>query len=191
MATNAPENIHETLKVITQKAVADSLGGVARGFPLAVTENEAIRDGEVVSPYCTYGLITGENIKILVKIHYSSNSFKGVVSGDFNDSKAMKARTSMTKELCNVMSGKLKTSLSEMGVVLGQSLPMMIDALDEVIAPVQKGYPSQLAWKASWGDGSLVASFHWQEQNLKLVPVVSGDSGTAEGSGDSSGIELF
>lgn len=191
MASSASGYVHETLKVITQKAVADSLGSVARGSPLAVAENDAIRDGEVVSPYCTYGLITGENIKILVKIHYSSTSFKGVVQGDFNDSKALKARTSMTKELCNVMSGKLKSSLSGMGVVLGQSLPMMIDALDEVIAPVQKGYPSQVAWKASWGDGSLVASFHWQEQKLKLEPVVSEDPGAAAGSGDASGIELF
>jgi hypothetical protein len=191
MVVSASEYVHETLKVVTQKAVADSLSSVVRGSPLSVTESKTIRDGEVVSPYCTYGLITGENIKILVKIHYSSTSFRGVVPGGFNDSRALKARASMTKELCNVMSGRLKTSLSGMGVVLGQSLPMMIDALDEVIAPVQKGYPSQIAWMASWGDGSLVASFHWQEQNLKLDPSISGDSGAAPGSSDSSGIELF
>ncbi|NBW80636.1 hypothetical protein EBR21_02675 [bacterium] len=179
-----------TFTSLCRRALESTVGHMVRTNAWSISETKPPRIGEVPLPQCVYALVSGDQIKILVKLHFSGRSRLMPQRADMTSGRADHQNEMAFREVCNVLAGRLKAELSEKGLVLGQSLPVAVDALDEILNPVQEGYPDQAAWRIDAGDGQMLATFHWQVNGEEIDRALE-NAGSSVPPDNSGAIELF
>ncbi|MEY4065055.1 MAG: hypothetical protein RIR26_1263 [Pseudomonadota bacterium] len=184
------EGTQTIIASLCKRALESTVGHIARSSATAIHESKPPRVGEMPLPNCVYALVSGDQLKILVKLHFSGRSKLLLQRSENAGNRSAYQNETAFREVCNVLAGRLKSELSERGLVLGQSLPVAVDALDEILNPVQVGYSDEAAWRIEAGDGVVLATFHWQVSGDDVGQALQrvGQSPTSDSSGS---IELF
>jgi hypothetical protein len=102
------------------------------------TKIDAFSYGERVAIF----LISGREIRITLKIHYSPSECQGLaefkkVGMDADGHPDPEAAQSLFSELANILAGSIKRELLDLGYVVGISLPIAASAYDEILSSDQ------------------------------------------------------
>lgn len=184
------EGTERIIASLCRRALESTVSNIARVSANSIHEAKPPRVGEMPLPHCVYALVSGDQLKILVKLHFSGRSRLLPQRTENTSSRSAYQNETAFREVCNVLAGRLKSELSEKGLVLGQSLPVAVDALDEILNPVQVGYPDEAAWRIEAGEDVVLATFHWQVSGDDVGQALQSVS-QAPASDNSGSIELF
>ncbi|RZA14073.1 MAG: hypothetical protein EOP10_28650 [Proteobacteria bacterium] len=109
---------------------------------LRIAQDEFEIDGKLAADQFVYGdrvvlfLVSGKELKVTLKIHYSPSDVESLVPQKLKEAAASKdfAISSYFSELGNLIAGSLKASFLDMGYVVGISLPINASCYDEMIS---------------------------------------------------------
>lgn len=140
---NSEENdidvIKEKLKEIIRQAAESRTRVHARDDNFALVErSNNTKIGQIQGNWMSLILITGDPLKITLKLHFSHTDIKNLIhpfysaesANDISDQQSM----DFIKELSNLTAGYLEQAFSEMSVPLGISLPLATRGYYEIFS---------------------------------------------------------
>ena len=137
-------------------------------------------------------LVSGDGIEVNFKTHFMME--------DARKYAALKLKQDVVpdylvidyiKEFCNLVAGKVRTSLEDSGLMLGQSLPFAIQGFNEMFYPRNGGNSIVEAWTISASCGQLMCSALVRILNNDVLPFVEKTAYVEQYGKESGTIEIF
>ena len=133
------ENIKDKLKDVIRQAAESRTRVHARDDNFTLLEiSENIQIGQIQGNWMSLILITGEPLKITLKLHFSHNDIKVLIQpfygaqscSEISDKQSM----DFVKELSNLIAGYLEQAFLGMNIPLGISLPLATRGYYEIFS---------------------------------------------------------
>ena len=133
------DDIKDKLKDIIRQAAESRTRVHARDDNFTLVEvPEKIRIGQIQGNWMSLILITGEPLKVTIKLHFSHKDIKSLIhpfygaetASEISDKQSM----DFVKELSNLTAGYLEQAFAEMSVPLGISLPLATRGYYEIFS---------------------------------------------------------
>lgn len=147
-----------------------------------------ITDSVVKSYWMAYILISGNQIKLDFKVHYSSKEMLALMSSMFWETPS-KISTALVddcmKEYCNLTAGAVKLMLKEAEIDCGFSIPLVTRGFDEVwFKKLNEENTLQLCWKIAWSSGHVYISIACHLTDWSMLSYISPNEPAQDDSGD-------
>lgn len=131
------EQIKQKITELIRHAAEARIRDHSREDDFALTELNRT-PGQVLGNWMSIILVTGEAVRITIKLHFSNEQAKAISHNVYGVSSANEVSdikaTDFVKELCNLTAGYLVQIFEEMSIPLGISLPLCTRGFYEVFA---------------------------------------------------------
>lgn len=154
---------------------------------IEVAESHIV-DSAVKSYWMAYILISGHQIKLDFKVHYSSKEMFALMSQVFEESSS-KVSTALVddcmKEYCNLTAGAIKLMLKEAEIDCGFSIPLVTRGFDEIwFKKLNEDDILQFCWKISWSGGHVYISVACHLADWSMLSYILPNEPSYDDSGD-------
>lgn len=164
MKKQALDRLYEALIGIIQKATVKYIDSYsAKGTKTKLTELEPDHDLTYDHWVCV-AMVVCKGIRISFRCHYSSKAARELASDRIKNTKLTPAQChSYIKEYCNLVSGEVKSALTDVLADLFKAVEKPKMSLPKKKPSFDLGIPTSLPgkksiWKLSWGENDLVFS---------------------------------
>lgn len=200
MTTDDANSMKDTIRELVRTAALSCIQDQSQqeGFLLEETGDQ-LHAGHVLGNMMSIILVTGDALRITLKIHFSMDSAKRLsysvyrckTAADVEDGKAI----DFLKELCNLIAGQLVRNFESVSIPMGISLPLCTRGFYEVFAdysPTEKPLIRfSDVWRLSLNDASVYGSVMYEISNAERLSQVSDIRIEEEPEDDDAGFDFL